>query len=93
MPALPSACRVASSVTGLGRSYQQPTSLEGSQNALYRNRGDGTFEDVSEGAGVGERRRRGGALEEALAEPEAGREHPRIDAGRISFVLRRHSLP
>ena len=48
---------------------------------------------VSEGAGVGERRRRGGALEEALAEPEAGREHPRIDAGRISFVLRRHSLP
>jgi hypothetical protein len=43
---------IASSLTGLGRSYQQPTSLEGSQNALYRNRGDGTFEDVSESAGI-----------------------------------------
>ena len=43
---------IKSTLTGIGRSYQQPTSLEGSQNALYRNRGDGTFEDVTEKAGV-----------------------------------------
>ncbi len=42
---------IASTLVGFGRSYQQPTALEGSQNALYRNRGDGTFEDVSEKAG------------------------------------------
>ena len=43
---------IKSTLTGVGRTYQQPTSLEGSQCSLYRNRGDGTFEDVSESAGV-----------------------------------------
>jgi hypothetical protein len=39
-------------LTGLGRAYVPPTSFEGAQCALYRNRGDGTFADVSEPAGV-----------------------------------------
>ena len=43
---------IKSTLTGLGRTYQQPTSLEGNQCSLYRNKGDGTFEDVSESAGV-----------------------------------------
>lgn len=43
---------IKSSLTGVGRTYQQPTSLEGNQCSLYRNRGDGTFEDVSESAGA-----------------------------------------
>jgi len=43
---------VKSTLTGVGRTYQQPTSLEGSQCSLYRNRGDGTFEDVSDSAGA-----------------------------------------
>ncbi len=43
---------IKSTLTGFGRTYQQPTSLEGNQCSLYRNKGDGTFEDVSESAGV-----------------------------------------
>ncbi len=43
---------IQSTLTGVGRTYQRPTSLEGSQCSLYRNKGDGTFEDVSEAAGV-----------------------------------------
>ncbi len=43
---------IKSTLTGVGRTYQQPTSLEGNQCCLYRNKGDGTFEDVSEVAGV-----------------------------------------
>lgn len=43
---------IKSTLTGVGRTYQQPTALEGNQCSLYRNKGDGTFEDVSEAAGV-----------------------------------------
>jgi enediyne biosynthesis protein E4 len=43
---------IKTTLTGVGRTYQQPTSLEGNQCSLYRNKGDGTFEDVSEAAGV-----------------------------------------
>lgn len=43
---------IKSTLTGTGRTYQQPTSLEGNFCALYRNKGDGTFEDVSESAGI-----------------------------------------
>lgn len=43
---------IKSTLTGVGRTYQQPKDLEGNQCSLYRNRGDGTFEDVSESAGV-----------------------------------------
>ena len=43
---------IKSTLTGVGRTYQQPTALEGNQCSLYRNRGDGTFEDVSEVAGA-----------------------------------------
>jgi hypothetical protein len=39
-------------LTGIGRAYVPPTTFEGAHCALYRNRGDGTFEDVSERAGV-----------------------------------------
>ena len=35
------------------RIYCSPTYFSGLSNALYRNRGDGTFEDVSESAGIG----------------------------------------
>ena len=37
---------------GLGKSYCTPESYRGSTNRLYRNLGDGTFEDVTEKAGV-----------------------------------------
>ncbi len=43
---------IKTTLKGVGRTYQQPTSLEGNQCRLYRNRGDGTFEDVSQAAGV-----------------------------------------
>jgi hypothetical protein len=43
---------IHSTLTGSGRSYQQPQQLEGSQCALYRNLGDGKFQDVSDEAGV-----------------------------------------
>ena len=35
------------------RSYCHPRMFDGLPNALYRNRGDGTFEDVSSSSGVG----------------------------------------
>jgi hypothetical protein len=34
------------------RAYCHPRLFEGSSNALYRNRGDGTFEDVSKASGI-----------------------------------------
>jgi hypothetical protein len=43
---------IHTTLTGVSRTYQQPTSLEGSYCLLYRNKGDGTFEDVSEAAGI-----------------------------------------
>lgn len=35
------------------RIYCSPTYFDGLPNALYRNRGDGTFEDVSQASGIG----------------------------------------
>ncbi len=43
---------IKSTLTGVGRTYQQPTTLEGNQCSLYRNNGDGTFADVTAAAGV-----------------------------------------
>lgn len=40
---------------GVGRAYGPPTAFSGSFPYLYRNRGDGTFEDVSERAGIQKR--------------------------------------
>jgi hypothetical protein len=39
-------------LTGIGRAYGPPTNYPGSHSYLYRNRGDGTFEDVSASAGI-----------------------------------------
>jgi hypothetical protein len=39
-------------LTGLGRAFGPPTAFEGSQCFLYRNKGDGTFDDVSAVAGI-----------------------------------------
>ncbi len=39
-------------LTGIGRAYGPPSNFGGTQNRLYLNRGDATFEDVSETAGV-----------------------------------------
>jgi len=39
-------------LNGRDRAYGPPIQYEGSQPYLYRNRGDGTFEDVSEAAGM-----------------------------------------
>lgn len=39
-------------LTGIGRAYGPPFSFEGSYPYLYRNNGDGTFEDVSAESGV-----------------------------------------
>ena len=41
------------------RVYCHPTYFEGLTNTLYRNRGDGTFEDVSERAGIARHHGRG----------------------------------
>lgn len=39
-------------LTGVGRAYGPPQSYEGTHLTFYRNRGDGSFEDVSAAAGV-----------------------------------------
>lgn len=39
-------------LTGIGRAYGPPTNFNGAHSRLYRNRGDGTFEDVSAEAGI-----------------------------------------
>lgn len=44
------------------RVYCHPMYFEGLTNTLYRNRGDGTFEDVSESAGIAQHRGRGMSL-------------------------------
>jgi hypothetical protein len=43
---------VNAELPGGGRAYVPPTQFPAADNVLYRNRGDGTFEDVSEAAGV-----------------------------------------
>ena len=42
------------SMDGSKKTYCTPESYSGQPSALYRNRGDGTFEDVSAAAGVGD---------------------------------------
>jgi hypothetical protein len=39
-------------LTGIGRAYGPPTNYPGTHSYLYRNRGDGSFEDVSAAAGI-----------------------------------------
>ncbi|HYG64863.1 MAG TPA: CRTAC1 family protein [Thermoanaerobaculia bacterium] len=39
-------------LTGIGRAYGPPNNYEGTWPRFYRNRGDGTFEDVSAASGV-----------------------------------------
>lgn len=43
---------INSTLTGAGRTYQQPQQMDGAQCSLYRNLGGGRFEDVSAAAGV-----------------------------------------
>lgn len=40
------------SLTGIGRAYGQPTAFTGTHAHLYRNNGDGTFEDVTQAMGI-----------------------------------------
>ena len=39
-------------LTGIGRAYGPPTNFAGTHSYLYRNAGDGTFEDASQAAGI-----------------------------------------
>lgn len=39
-------------LTGVGRAYGVPTNFQGAHSFLYVNRGDGTFKDASESAGI-----------------------------------------
>jgi len=39
-------------LTGLGRAYGAPSHFEGTDSYLYHNNGDGTFTDVTRGAGI-----------------------------------------
>jgi hypothetical protein len=43
---------IDATLTGIGRAYLQPQQFEGAQCALYRNKGGGLFEDVTESAGI-----------------------------------------
>lgn len=43
---------LATSLNGIDRAYGPPTNYKGTQSYLYHNNGDGTFEDVSEKAGI-----------------------------------------
>ncbi|MBN9517300.1 CRTAC1 family protein [bacterium] len=43
---------IKAELPGGGRAYVPPTQFPAADNILYRNRGDGTFEDVSEAAGI-----------------------------------------
>lgn len=42
----------AFTLTGIGRSFGPPKNFEGSHSQLFRGRGDGTFQDVTESAGL-----------------------------------------
>ena len=39
-------------LTGIGRAYGPPTNFAGTQPYFYRNRGDGTFDEIAEAAGL-----------------------------------------
>lgn len=39
-------------LAGIGRAYGPPTNFSGTQSYLYRNRGDGTFEETGAAAGI-----------------------------------------
>ncbi len=54
---------INSSLTGAGRTYQQPQRMDGAQCRLYRNLGNGRFEDVSASAGVFVNEREGTAAD------------------------------
>ena len=43
---------IKTTLTGVGRAYVSPTSFEGTQCTLWRNKGDGAFEDVTKSAGI-----------------------------------------
>jgi hypothetical protein len=43
---------IDATLTGVGRAYLPPQQFVGAECGLYRNRGDGTFEDVTAAAGV-----------------------------------------
>lgn len=44
--------KIISTLEGGKRTYVQPRDMDGSQCSLYRNRGNGVFEDVSESSGI-----------------------------------------
>src|SRR5262245_44678619 len=43
---------IRTTLTGIDKAYTIPTAYQGQSCVLYRNKGDGTFEDVSKAAGV-----------------------------------------
>lgn len=43
---------IKTTLTGVGRAYVSPTSFEGTQCTLWRNKGNGAFEDVTKSAGI-----------------------------------------
>ncbi|HEX5272924.1 MAG TPA: CRTAC1 family protein, partial [Gemmataceae bacterium] len=60
--------KLESSLTGRDRAFGPPVAFPGSHCFLYRNKGDGTFEDVSRKAGV--------EVYELMAEGDAARPRP-----------------
>jgi enediyne biosynthesis protein E4 len=77
-------------IDGTHRAYGPPSDFEGAFPVLYRNRGDGTFEDVSEASGVRVRNRATGvpvakSLGVALADINAD--------GRMDFVVANDTTP
>ena len=67
------------------RIYCSPAYFDGLPNSLYRNRGDGTFEDVSEKSGIGAHVGKGMSV--AFADYDAGRPPRRLRHQRHAAQL------
>ena len=82
--------QLGTTLVGIGRAYGQPTDFEGTLPRLYRNLGDGTFEDISASSGVQVTNRATGVPEAkslGVAPVDLDRD------GRIDLVVANDTVP